>query len=221
MAIRLPRELPYNKENKYKGAHMIRFIKPTLIGGILFLVPIVIFVAVIGKALTLTGKLATPLAKTFFADTAGELILMHILSFLILVMICFFAGLLAKTLLAKQMVKKLETNFLDNIPAYALIKAKTQSSLNPDEMDDLRPAIVRFDDSWQLAFKIERLSDGKVVIFLPGSPDPWSGSVCVVTGDRVTSLAVTVKTAADMMKRLGRGSADTLQQAPAFSESQT
>jgi uncharacterized membrane protein len=33
---------------------MVQFLKTTLIGGILFLVPIIIFIAVIGKALELT-----------------------------------------------------------------------------------------------------------------------------------------------------------------------
>ena len=121
--------------------------------------------------------------------------------------------------MAKQLVKKLETSFLDNIPAYELIKAKTQSALNPDEMDDMRPAIVRFDDSWQLVFEIERLSDGKVVVFLPGSPDPWSGSVSVVTDDRVTHSELTTNSAAMLMKRLGRGANSALQNAKAFNES--
>lgn len=197
---------------------MLKFIKPTLIGGILFLVPIVIFIAIIGKALTLTNKLSIPLASKFFADTAGELVLMHILSFATLVLLCFFAGLAAKTLIAKRLVKKLETNFLDKIPAYEILKAKAQSALSPEELDNLRPAIVRFDDSWQIVFEIERLADGKVVVFLPGSPDPWSGSVCVVTADRVTSLDVTVQAAANLMKRLGRGSTDILQHTPAFRE---
>ena len=58
------------------------------------------------------------------------------------------------------------------------------------------------------------------ILFLPGSPDPWSGSVCVVTDDRVTPLEITVKSATKLMKRLGRGSTDTFKQTPAFSETQ-
>ena len=79
-------------------------------------------------------------------------------------------------------------------------------------------AITRFDDSWQLVFEIERLADGKVVVFLPGSPDPWSGSVCVVSDDRVTPLDLTVNSAANLMKRLGRGATDTLQKAIAINQ---
>jgi hypothetical protein len=42
-----------------------------------------------------------------------------------------------------------------------------------------------------------------------------------VTDDRVTPLDMTVKSAANLMKRLGRESADVLQHIPAFSEPPT
>jgi uncharacterized membrane protein len=77
-------------------------------------------------------------------------------------------------------------------------------------MGGMRPVLGRFDDSWQLAFGIECMAEGKVVIFLPGAPDLWSGSVCVLTEDRITPLDLTVKSAADIMKRLGKGSAGAL-----------
>jgi uncharacterized membrane protein len=198
---------------------MTRFIKTTILGGILFLVPIVIFFAVIGKALELSNLIAGPLAERLFVDSVGGFAMVQVLAVLILIAVCFIAGLAARTSVAKNLVTSLETNVLDKIPAYELLKAKTQSVLTPEETKNLRPAITRFDDSWQFVFEIERLADGKVVVFLPGSPDPWSGSVCVVTDDRVTSLDVTVNSAANLMKRLGRGSTDTLHNAISLGES--
>lgn len=197
---------------------MTRFIKTTILGGILFIVPIVIFIALIGKALELTNFIATPLAERFAVYSVGGFAVAHLLALAILILICFAAGLAAKTTIAGKFVKSLETNVLDKIPAYALLKAKTQSTLTPEETESLRPVIARFDDSWQLAFEIERFADGKVVVFLPGSPDPWSGSVCVVTDDRVAPLDVTVNTAVKMMKRLGKGATDTLQCTHVFHE---
>jgi uncharacterized membrane protein len=61
-----------------------------------------------------------------------------------------------------------------------------------------------------LVFEIERLADGKVVVFLPGSPDPWSGSVSMVTHHRVTLLDITVKSSTGLMKRLGKGTTSAL-----------
>jgi hypothetical protein len=66
----------------------------------------------------------------------------------------------------------LKTTFLEKIPAYELLKAKTQSVLTPEEIKTLRPAITRFDDSWQLAFEIERLADGKAWCSYPDRPIP-------------------------------------------------
>jgi hypothetical protein len=46
-------------------------------------------------------------------------------------------------------------------PPYALFKAKAGSALNPEERDKLTPVVVRFDDSWQLAYQIEQAQDGR------------------------------------------------------------
>ncbi len=195
---------------------MFRFLKTTILGGIVFIIPIVVFIVVIGKALLLTNKIAEPLANLLAIEPVGGVAVVNLFALVILILICFLAGLAAKTVSARKFIRSLEANVLNRIPAYILLKAKTQSALTPEEIEDLRPAITRFDDSWQLVFEVERLKDDKVVVFLPGSPDPWTGSICVVSADRVAPLAVTVNTAANLMKRLGRGSRDTLQDTTVF-----
>ena len=188
----------------------MNFIRTTLIGGIVFLVPIVVFIAVIGKAFELTGKLATPLASALPVDSVGDLAIVHLLAFAILVLICFLAGLAARTVIAKKLVDSLETNLLSKLPAYALLKTKTQSMLSPEDVQDMSPVVARFDDSWQIALEIERIERDKVVIFLPGAPDPWSGSVCVMTADRIKPLDLSLPLAAKLAKRLGKGSNEVL-----------
>ena len=197
---------------------MLRFLKTTVLGGILFLVPIIIFIAIIGKALEITNKLAIPIAELLGVDKIVGIAVAELLAIGILVLVCFIAGLAAKTLHAKKFVQSLETNILEKIPAYELLKAKTQSVLKPEETEGMSPVTARFDDSWQLAFEIERIESGKVVIFLPGAPDPWSGSVCIVTQDRVSPLDLTVKSVVDLMKRLGKGSTDSLMDSKGFSK---
>jgi uncharacterized membrane protein len=188
----------------------MRFVKTTVIGGILFLVPIVIFIAVIGKALEITGKMAAPLAAVLPIDSIGDLAVVHLLALAILVLICFLAGLTARTVIAKKLVEALELNVLSKLPAYALLKTKTQSMLSPEDIEEMTAVVARFDDSWQIAFEIERIEGGKVAIFLPGAPDPWSGSVCVVTADRIASLDLSIPYVAKMAKRLGRGANEAL-----------
>ena len=188
----------------------MRFVKTTLIGGIVFLVPIVIFIAVIGKALEITGKIAAPLAAVLPVDSIGDLAVVHVLAFAILALVCFLAGLTARTVIARKLVETLESSVLSKLPAYALLKTKTQSMLSPEDVEGMTPVVARFDDSWQIAFEIERIQDDKVAIFLPGAPDPWSGSVCVMTEDRITPLDLTIPLVAKIAKRLGKGANEAL-----------
>jgi uncharacterized membrane protein len=171
---------------------MLKVIRTTIMGGILFLVPIAIFIAVIGKGLEFTGAIARPVADVLPVNMIGGVAVAHVLAILLLLLICFLAGLLARAAIARKAVDALEANVLSRVPAYALLKTKTQSMLSPEDIEGMSPVIVRFDDSWQVAFEIERIQDGKVALFLPGSPDAWSGSVCVVDEDRITPLDLPV-----------------------------
>jgi len=190
---------------------LFQFIRTTVLGGIIFLIPVIIFIAVIRKALELTNKLAMPLAKLLPVDSVGDLAITNLLAVLILVMICFLAGLAAKTKYARSLVKSLETNFLEKIPAYAVVKTKAETMLSREgAVEGMKPVMVRFDDSWQIAFEIERIEDGRAVIFLPGSPDPWSGAVSMVAIERITTLDINSKTVTGLMKQLGKGSGEAL-----------
>jgi uncharacterized membrane protein len=198
---------------------MFRFIRTTVLGGVLFLFPIVFIVFIFGKALDTTNKLFTPLEKLLPIDSIAGIAVVKLLALGVVVLICFIAGLAARTALAGRLVSSLETNVLKKIPAYTLLKSKAESVLSPEDIGSMSTVLLRLDDTWQLAFEIERIAGDKVVVFLPGAPDPWSGSVNIVTDDRVRPLDITVKSAADLMKRLGKGSLGVIHDPKSFKES--
>lgn len=135
----------------------------------------------------------------------GGVAVAHVLAIVFLLLICFIAGMLAR-----KAVGALEANVLSRLPAYALLKTKTQSMLSPDDIEGMAVVVVRFDDLWQIGFEIEPSEGGKVAVFLPGSPDPWSGSVCIAEEDRVTPLDLPVAASGNMVRRLGRGANEAL-----------
>jgi uncharacterized membrane protein len=188
---------------------MLKLIRTTIVGGIIFLIPIAILIAVIAKGLQATGVIARPVAAVFPVYIGG-IAVAQVLAIVFLLLICFMAGLLARLALARRAVGALEANVLSRVPAYALLKTKTQSMLSPDDIEGMSVVVMRFDDSWQIGFEIERVEGGKVALFLPGSPDPWSGSVCIAEEDRVTPLDLPVAAVANMARRLGRGANEAL-----------
>jgi len=191
---------------------MVKFLKTTVIGGILFLVPIIIFIAVIGKAVRLIKKLATPLSVLIPLDSIGNIVVVDLLALGIVLLICFLAGLAAKSTLARKSVGNLESRVLSKIPAYGLLKSKIDAIVQPEKAEGLEPVLARFDDYWQIVFEVERIQGGLVAIYLPGAPDPWSGSVCFVTEDRIQPLELALLPVVKTLKSLGKGSSEQLRE---------
>jgi len=189
---------------------MLKFLKTTMVGGILFLVPIIIFIAVIGKALELSKKLAAPLSVLIPLDSIGDIAMVNLLAIGIVLLICFLAGLAAKSTLARNSVGNLESRVLSKIPVYGLLKSKIDAIVQPEKAEGMKPVLARFDDSWQIAFEVERIQGGVVAIYLPGAPDPWSGSVCFVAEDRIQPLELTLSPVLRILKGIGKGSNEQL-----------
>lgn len=189
---------------------MVKFLKTTVIGGVVFMVPIIIFIAIIGKAIELTVKLAAPVSALIPVDSIGNIAVANLLALIIVLLLCFLAGLAAKSTLARKFVSNLESRVLSKIPVYGLLKSKIDAIVQPEKAEGMEPVLARFDDSWQIALEVERIPGGVVTIFLPGAPDPWSGSVCFVTEDRIQPLELTLPPVLRILKGIGKGSNEQL-----------
>ena len=183
-------------------------IKTTIIGGLIFLVPIIIVVAILGKAYELMIMVAKPLSAWIPLDTIGGVALANILAVLAILLCCLIAGIIAKGATAKGILKSIESKLLFAIPGYTFVKGMTDSLNSSEEAAKaFVPVIAKFDDNAQIGFEIERTEKSNVVVYLPGSPNPWSGSVVYVNADRVEQLDMTVPDAINNIRHLGRGSA--------------
>jgi uncharacterized membrane protein len=184
----------------------MNFIKTTTIGGIVFMVPIIIIIVILGKAFELMLKVARPIDKLIPIESIGGIAFANLLALLAILVVCFVAGVAARSPLAKKFYRAIDNGLLA-IPGYAFVKAYTDSmKLGQAEAKSMQPVMVQFDDNSQLGFEIERLDDGQVVIYLPGAPDPWSGSVVYFHADRVKKLELSASEAINNVRRFGRGS---------------
>jgi uncharacterized membrane protein len=190
---------------------MFQFIKTTALGGILFLIPVIILVAVFTQAHQLVSKIAAPVLAIMPVERVFGIVVLNLLILTLGVLICFLAGLAAKSPVAVRLVASLESKFLSKVPAYDVEKTKLASRMRFEEGTETQPVLVRFDDQWQIGFEVDNIAGGKVAVFLPGAPDPWSGSVSIVTDDRITRLDSTLAATLGIFKHLGKGASDQLQ----------
>lgn len=183
----------------------MKFIKTTLIGGVLYLVPIIVLLAIIGKAHEITSKLVEPLAANFPEGLFG-FGAVRLLAIGALVLFCFLAGLFAKTNLAKRVSDWLESTVLSNVPGYTMIKGMSESMAGIEQSTGQEAVLARIEDAWQVAFLVERIEGGHVAVYVPGAPNPASGSVYFMTEDRIKPLHMPLTNALKCVRRLGVGS---------------
>ena len=182
-----------------------RFIKTTALGGLLFIVPIVVLIVIIGKAFEIAKRFTVPLAAALPFNPALDVVIAAVLAVAVLVLACFLAGLAAKNRLAKKSVDYVEQNLLSKFPPYIFIKDMSQSMIGLEKAEGLKPVLAKFDDAWQIALEIERIEGGYVTVFIPGAPNPWSGDVFIFAEDRIKPLDISFAEAVKSLRLIGKG----------------
>lgn len=184
---------------------LVHMFRATIVGGMLFIVPFVLLVLVIGKALELLRAIVNPIAEKLPFEFMIGLETPSLLSIFLLLLLSFAAGLFARTSIAKSVVNWLETTLLSDLPGYSFMKNMGDEAAETGPTQQYQSVLARFDDAWQIGFLVERLEGGRVVVFIPGSPSPWSGSVFIFDEDRITLIDEATNASIKVLKKMGAG----------------
>lgn len=192
------------------GRRAFGFVRSTVIGGVFVLAPVVLLLVVIGKALSAAYEALQPAVAVLPVQSVGGVSLAVLLGTAGLVGACFLAGLLADTTLARWATRTVETVVLSNLPGYALMKSMGEGMVGLEGKGNRPAVLARIAESEQIGFVMDALPDGRNVVFVPGVPNPWAGSLHVLPPDQCRSLGVPVKVAVEMIQRMGVNSAAIL-----------
>ena len=190
--------------------HKIKPLRTTILGGIVFLIPLTLVIVALTKGLMVTTKLAKPLADFMPVDSVGGITLVSVWALLLLFLICYLAGLLARMAFARKMANRIESKIQIFFPRYTAIREMTKGLRGDAQINRMKPVLAQFDDQAQIAFEVERGEDGLVALFVPGSPDPWAGVVVHMTPDRIKPLDVSFENVIHGMKRMGYGTSSMI-----------
>ncbi len=151
-------------------------------------------------------RIVAPLADALPMKSLIGLPAPGIIAVLLILVFCLLTGLFARARAAGRVVGWLEEGVLTNVPGYEFIKGVGQSLLGVTPKHAQQAVLVRLDDSWQIAFLMEHLAGGRVVIFVPDAPSPWSGSVHVIEESQIEPVAIPTAAALKSLRRMGAGS---------------
>jgi uncharacterized membrane protein len=128
-----------------------------------------------------------------------------VLAIALVALVCFLAGFVARTVTAQRVIDALESSVLSKIPAYDYLKQESASALGVAEIAELPVVFVPMEGGWQLGVQTEALSSGLVSIFVPGAPNPHSGSVFFFSTDNVRPAGVKLAAGLNCLRRCGAG----------------
>jgi len=187
-------------------------LKTTAIGGLLFLLPLIVIGALIGQVVPIVLTVAEALGDVIPVKTPSGIALLILLAIVVVVLLCFAAGMLARRSFGRRISETFENNLLLLFPRYAIFKDQMAGSIGGDETKpQMKPVLARFDDSLRLGFEVDRSDSGRVAVYLPGAPDPWSGTVVYLRPERVERVDIEFGDAVATFERLGRDSAPLIE----------
>ena len=191
-------------------------LKTTALGGVIFLLPLIIIGALLGQVAQVVFVVAEVIGEWLPLKTAEGIALLLAIALLIVLLICFIAGFVARRSLGKRFSGFVEKYLVMFFPRYAIIKEQMAGTIGGDETKPtLKPVRVTFNDCSRIAFQVESVETGDAItVYLPGSPDPWIGTVVQIESERVEPLPVDFQDAVAVFEQLGRGSAAVLSQRP-------
>jgi uncharacterized membrane protein len=181
------------------------FVRSTILGGVFFLAPIIVLIVILAKAFAYAKKgvhavvVHVPMVSDLRVSVATAL------SIAVIALVCLLAGLIAHTLIGQRLVSALESSVLSKIPAYEYLKQESASALGVAEIGELPVVFVPMEGGWQIGVQTEMLSNGLVSIFVPGAPNPHSGSVFFFPTEVVRPAGIKLAAGLNCLRRCGAG----------------
>lgn len=186
---------------------LIDFIKVTLIGGILIVLPIYVSILLLIKAFNGLLSVVKPVAETVPAGVEFK----QALAILILAAICFLAGLIVRTRTGLRAKDAFEDAVLSKLPGYTLIRGLTGRVTGQIDEPTFAPALVEIEDALVPALIIEELPDGSFTVLVPSVPTPMAGALYILPKERVHPVDVSFTTALKVFTKWGAGAGEFVQ----------
>jgi uncharacterized membrane protein len=173
----------------------------TLGTGILIVAPVYLGVLLLLKIMQSLGSLVRPFTRLVPDWLPAE----GLLALLLVLILCFVVGFLARTRLGRAVGEGMEHSVFEKLPGYTLFRSLTLRVAGQADNVTWKPVLAEIEDALVPAFIIEELADGRYTVFVPSVPTPLAGAVYVLEPERVHPTNVKFAQAIKTVTRWGAG----------------
>jgi uncharacterized membrane protein len=179
-----------------------QFVVKSFVAGVVIVVPIYLSGLLLFKAMQAVAGIVRPIARILPGWFPAE----RLLSLILVLVICFLIGVVVRTPAGRTARERIEKSLFERIPGYALFRSLTRQLTGVREEQTWKPAMAEIEEALVPAFIIEEFDDGRFTVFVPAAPTPFSGSIYILTPERVHPIDVPFARAIRSLSRFGSGS---------------
>ena len=183
-----------------------KVIRNHVITGFIFLMPILITIAVIGKFWKSLLKAGQKVSQLIRVDTllgpAGD----AIVALILFILFCIIAGFLVKMTVFKRVSDWLDEKLAGFIPGYNDLRRDTEKKIGQGPKEEVfETCLVQTEGYSKPAYLIDVTANGDATVFIPAAPTFNTGYVIVTPAGSYKKLNIDSKTLNTCLKKLGKG----------------
>jgi uncharacterized membrane protein len=184
-----------------------QFVFKRIVKGIvLIILPLMLVFTLLEKAFGIIKHIVRPIEKHLPADHVMGIGMISLISIILLLCICFLAGVLTEKDWMKSFISKLEDNLLVVVPGYAMMKSR-MSEFVVDETQKWQVVLVG--EESEGAFDVGVLVDSSqgeyCMVFFPEPPDCKSGAMKVVHLSKIKKSDMPIGKLFKSIRQYGQG----------------
>ena len=185
-----------------------RFFITTVIGGVVVILPITLFIALIRFFYLFTTRLLTPISNLIDFPSDHKKWIVDLISFGVVIALFFLIGLIVRTEFGKRFFSSIERNWLSQLPLYDTVRDTVRQFTGQKKMPFSQVVLVDVfgTPTRMTGFVTEELGDGRYTVFVPTGPNPTNGFIFHVNAAQIEFLDVRPEEAMRTIIGVGTGS---------------
>jgi uncharacterized membrane protein len=195
----------HKRNNDTIMKNFLSFMKLAAQGGLLVLLPILLFILLLTEIVQMVVGLATPIADLFpaiFDDPKYPVALAVILLFGASLVI----GIVMKSNAATRLGNWIQEKTLDKLPIYRFVKTLVAGLVGAEKTGSFKPALFDAGNGQrEIVYVVEDIGDGDFTTLFPHAPTGFAGQVKIVAKDRITPLDASLGDVSLVMNHMGLG----------------
>ncbi|NOR33164.1 MAG: DUF502 domain-containing protein [Bacteroidales bacterium] len=188
-----------------------KFLRTTLIGGVVALAPLTLIVLLFRWVINLIGRTLTPLVDTILQNPDPNpyfKFAIYLLSVIAILIFFFIIGLIIRTRYFR-FLNRAEDRYLLKIPGYKIAKETVQQFFGKNRSFFKEVVLVDIFNTGALMTGFITDDQGDIIsVFVPTGPNPTSGNIYHLQKERVTRTKAPVDVGMKTIISCGAGSAE-------------